>query len=78
MISISVPWADDTESLLRTYATESGITWYIALDTSKVTDDYNVRSIPTTVLVDKNGDIALKQSGILSSTILKNKIESLL
>ncbi len=78
MISILVPWAKDNESQLRTFATENGITWYIALDTSNVTNDYNVGSIPTTVLVDKNGDIALQQSGILSSTILKNKIDSLL
>lgn len=78
MISILVPWAHDTENLLRTYAAENGIRWYIALDTSKVTDNYKVRSTPTTVLVDKNGDIAFKQSGIISIVVLQTKIDSLL
>ncbi|MFQ6125110.1 MAG: TlpA family protein disulfide reductase [Candidatus Heimdallarchaeota archaeon] len=78
MISISVPRSHDTESSLRVYAIENGITWYIALDTSFVTDEYQVRFTPTTVIVDKNGDIALQQSGILSSTFLQSKIDSLL
>lgn len=78
MISILVPWAHDTESLLRTYAAENGIRWYIALDTSKVTNDYKVRSTPTTVFVDKHGDIAFKQSGIKSIVVLQTKIDSLL
>lgn len=78
MISISVPRAKDTENLLRTYAAENGITWYIALDTGTVTADYKVRSTPTTVLVDKNGKIAFKQSGVLSSAVLRTEIDLLL
>lgn len=78
MISISVSWAQEPKSLLSTYATKNGITWYIAPDTGTVTDDYNINSTPTTVIVGKNGNIGIKRSSGLSINVLRNEIDSLL
>jgi len=78
MISISVAWAHESGDVLRTYANENGINWFIAPDSGTITDDYNVGNTPTTLIVDKDGMIAFKRSGVISSSVLIQEIDGLL
>ena len=78
MISISASWAHDSEDSVRIYAEEKGINWYIAPDMGSITDDYDVGPTPTTIIVDKDGTIVFRRSGIISQSVLTNEIDSLL
>ena len=78
MISISVNWAHESGDVLRAYASETGINWFIAPDSGTITDDFNVGNTPTTVIVDKDGKIAFKRSGVISTADLIEEIDDLL
>ncbi len=78
MISISVSWAHEEGPQVLEYAEEMGIRWYITLDTSSVTDLYDIGSTPTTIIVNKSGNIEFRRSGLVSASTLRSEIEALL
>lgn len=78
MISISVAWAHESGDVLRTYADENSINWFIAPDSGTITDDYKIGNTPTTVIIDKDGTIAFKRSGNITYDDLIKEIDYLL
>lgn len=60
----------ETTAKARQYMVDNHFTMPVLLDTKgKAADDYNITSIPTTVIIDKQGNIRVRFSG--ATTMLK-------
>lgn len=79
ILSIDV---DNTEGedLVSTYKNDKGITWDVLRNGGDVAseDGYEVASIPTMVIIDKEGHIAFREVGITNDSILRAEIDKLL
>ena len=60
IIAIAV---EDKLQRVRKFIEEKGITYTVVIDDKGVDDAYGVHSIPTTLLLDKEGNVALTQKG---------------
>jgi len=74
IITISVDPKSDTTETLRQYMEKYGITWFVALDTAGVGDDYSVFVLPTLVIVDKYGNIRTRYEGLTTASTLSAEI----
>ena len=64
---IAVATTDDhTEKALRTYCTRRDITYLVAQDTAGLTDAFSVRTLPSTMVVDKEGVLREVKQGALT------------
>lgn len=69
----------DTEQQVKDYAGQYGLTMPIALDTEQaVSTAYAVRGYPTSVFLDKNGNIAQKKEGLMEEAEMKSVLDQLL
>ncbi|MCL5036320.1 MAG: TlpA family protein disulfide reductase [Chloroflexi bacterium] len=71
----------ERESTVKRFAKSNGYTFNILLDpTGEVADSYSVSGIPTLVLVDKTGNVLLKQTGYSpqGNAAIEQKIAELL
>jgi len=58
----------ETSSKAKKFMEDNGLSFHVLLDTdTSVAKDYNIRGIPTTFFIDKNGIIKDKQVGFFSS-----------
>ena len=93
MISISVRWPGgeqpDNLEALQQYIVKEDITWWVALDTgtavsqngsasSSTTEAYGIQATPTTVLINKVGQLVFKHVGATPRATLETKIQQLL
>lgn len=79
MIGISLD--RDGETAVRPYAEETGINYPVlyGFDHQEVTDSYGgIPSIPTTFIIDQQGDIVQKYVGYQSPNIFETKIRQML
>ena len=76
IISISV--SEDSEEQLRQFGLDHDIDWLLARDTGTVGIDYSVRFIPTLVIIDQEGYIRNRHSGLAAASVLQNEINALL
>ncbi len=60
--------ANDTDDVLRAYATERGLTFPIARDTANLASLFQASSIPTSAVIDRFGNVAFLHSGAITST----------
>lgn len=74
MISISPEGKD----VLRDFAEEYSIEWFIAPDTAGVVDEYGVQYVPTIFIVDAQRYFRYKHIGLMEESILRSEIYSLL
>lgn len=76
-LSISVDPKEDLD-LLANYASKNGVDWIVGLS-SEAGVKYEVKAIPTIIVVDKEGKIAFHHVGVVSSNklteILNREIE---
>ena len=64
---IAVATTDDhTEKALRTYCTRRDITYLVAQDTAGLTDAFSVRTLPSTMVVDKEGVLREVKQGAMA------------
>ena len=79
ILSIDVDQSE-SEALLSIYADNHDIPWDVLMDTSAINNanGYDVSSIPTLVIVDKDGHIAFRSVGVTQSSELKAEINALL
>lgn len=69
----------DTEQQVKDYAGQYGLTMPIALDPEQaVSNAYVVRGYPTSVFLDKNGNIAQKKEGLMEEAEMKSVLDQLL
>ena len=76
IVSISVDPAHDTDSALKTFVKDYGMTWIVARDTAGAAGKYKVDAIPTLVLIDQSGYVKNKRVGLTTSEELQTMIES--
>ena len=69
----------DESSVVKSIVRRGGYNVHFALDiTGDISNLYNVKSLPTTYFIDRDGVIKEIYGGILSSEMLMDKIDSLL
>ena len=78
MIMISVDPKYDTNEMLQQFVEVYGITWFAARDTANVNRDYGVSSLPTLVIIDKNGYVRARFEGATTASSLSKEIDQLL
>lgn len=76
IISISV--SGDSDEQLRQFASDHEIDWLVARDTDSVGIDYSVRFIPTIVIIDQDGYLRNRHSGVAAASVLQDEINVLL
>jgi cytochrome c biogenesis protein CcmG, thiol:disulfide interchange protein DsbE len=73
---VGVNQAEDAERV-RTFVADLSLTFTVPLDErGQVSRAYNVRSLPTTFFIDRNGVIRRIQSGALTEATLAQALES--
>jgi peroxiredoxin len=77
MVSVSVD-SGDSNSELREYQSEYGDNWTFARDTDGVSNKYNIRYTPTTVIIDRDGIIRYYHEGVSSFQTLSKEIDKVL
>jgi peroxiredoxin len=71
--------AKESESLVRPFIESSGFTFPVLLDPAgAVVNQYQVRSFPTTVIIDRDGVVRHIQVGLISEEELKTAVSPLL
>jgi peroxiredoxin len=77
LLSISV---DEPRTRLKSFVDEYEIPYVMLIDDKNVNGQYGVMTLPTTFLIDKQGNIALKHIGYMPefADIFGNEIEELL
>jgi len=78
VVVISVGSSGDSEIALRQFKKEYDMTWIVARDKVGVFDKYDVQYIPTLVILDQNGDVYYKETGVTDASTLSEKIDDLL
>ena len=78
ILSISIDLTYDTNQQLLQFMNETGITWIVAKGTNKVKGDYDIKTAPTIILIDRSGYIRFKHTGETTAEALSREIEKLL
>ena len=78
VVVISVGSSGDSAMKLRQFKQDYDMTWRVARDTVKVFDKYSVEYIPTLVILDQNGAVHFRESGIIDASTLSGEIDALL
>ena len=77
IIGVSVD--EDGWTKVKPFVTENKINYPVVLMDSKIVSDYgNFNAIPTTFVVDKNGNIVDTHTGVMTMSQLESKIQPLL
>jgi len=63
---------------LRDFILEYGINYTILVDNAGVMDKYGITAIPTTLVIDREGQIVYKNVGMMTRAQLENIIEDVL
>jgi cytochrome oxidase Cu insertion factor (SCO1/SenC/PrrC family) len=79
LISISVDPIYDSEERLRDFVRDFPYaTWIWAKDTANLVRVYQVTAIPTTIIIDQDGYIRFRYTGLIDSSTLIQEIDKLL
>ncbi|MFQ5950833.1 MAG: TlpA family protein disulfide reductase [Candidatus Geothermarchaeales archaeon] len=83
LLSISIEWpafGTDTDSKIAQFKKENGVTWpmLIYTDAVEVIRRFNVFGIPTTIVLDREGEIVFQRAGLVSNEELVSIVEPLL
>jgi thiol-disulfide isomerase/thioredoxin len=68
----------ETSQMIRDFRDEYSATWKFARDTDDLSTKYDASSIPTMVIIDRDGYIAWRHQGVTSFEDLQQLIEPLL
>ena len=75
---VAINSLEDT-SIVDTFIRRGGYSIPFAFDsTGEVSNQYNIKSLPTTYFVDRNGMVREIYSGVLSGNMLVDKVENIL
>ena len=66
VIAVSIDEGADAEKMVRAYENEYGLTFVTVIDDGQVRKQYDVFSLPTIVIIDRDGKIRSKHLGITS------------
>jgi thiol-disulfide isomerase/thioredoxin len=77
IMSIDVDSEETTEQV-REFKLKYNANWAFARDTDGVGTKYDARSIPTLAIIDRDGNLSWKDSGVTTFAELRQRIEPLL
>ena len=76
---VGVSLDKDRETAVGPYAEQMGINYIIVFGDQDVVENYGgIRGIPTTFIIDQNGNIVGKHVGVVSNDVFENEIKKLL
>lgn len=78
ILSISVYSGKGWDEELRSFARSFDVRWRIATDTDGTVIKYQIRAIPTVVILDQNGGIRFRHEGVLYAPALVEQIRTIL
>ena len=78
MISISIDTGRDTREDLERFAEETGSHWDMVLDTSRVQDKFGVSNAPATIIIDGEGFIRFRWTGLLTIEEISYQLDRLM
>lgn len=79
IISISVSPASDTVEKLQQFRQTHEMEWIVARDTIGVSDRYgDIYPIPTLVLIDQEGNIQHRHSGLTDESVLREELHEIM
>ena len=70
--------SNEDVSTLQDFADDFGINYPILIDRINIGEEWGIRAIPTTYILDINGSIVYKNVGMMSKSQLENNIEDAL
>jgi peroxiredoxin len=78
IVVIGIDFGESDDQVKR-FAQENGMNFRLAMDdTGEVYQTYNVRGIPTTYFIDRNGVIVAKQSGGINPALIDRVLAKIL
>jgi len=78
VVVVSVGSISDSAEELRQFKHDYDMTWRVARDTIGTFDKYSVEYIPTLVILDQNGNVHFRESGVVDAKTLSSEIDALL
>ena len=79
LVVLGVAMEDTASAKIAEFAHEMGVNYPVLLGTDKVSDDYgDVRSLPTTFYIDRNGMIVAKAVGLLGREEVESDVKKAL
>lgn len=77
-LSISVYSSEGWNKELRSFAQSFDVQWRIATDTDGTVSKYQIKAIPTLVIVDQNGCIRFRHEGLVDAPAIIQQIKTIL
>ncbi len=75
---VGVSMDDGGPQLVRTFATQKGLSYPIVLGNEALSDRFHMESMPLTLLIDKQGRIAVAHAGVVQRASFEQHIQDLL
>ena len=75
---VGVSMDDGGPQLVRTFATQKGLSYPIVLGNETLSDKFHMESMPLTLLIDKQGRIAVFHAGVVQRDTFEQHIQNLL
>ncbi len=66
---------DDSSDVIAPWAIDRGVTYPLAFDRGSVSRAYSVSALPTVVVISKEGNVLLAQTGMVSERTLSQLVE---
>jgi len=63
---------------IKEFVDEKGINYAIVVGDNELAERYNIRGIPATFIIDRNGNLVQKYSGMVKKEILETEIKKLI
>jgi peroxiredoxin len=77
-LSISVYSGEGWNEELRSFASSFDVRWRIATDTDGTVTKYQIKSIPTIMILDQNGGIRFRHEGLTDAPAIIQQIKTIL
>ncbi|KAA0956380.1 TlpA family protein disulfide reductase [Planococcus sp. ANT_H30] len=78
ILAVNLTEQDNGEQAIRSFIDEFGLTFTMPMDeTGSVAQTYQIRTVPTTYILNTKGEIAQKIIGPMDEQIMKNQTDSI-
>ena len=78
LVVVGVSMDDEGWAIVTPYLEAHPITYPIVLGSHEIAERYGITSLPVTVLIDRNGKVAVKHFGVVERAPFENEIRKLL
>ncbi len=75
---IGIDMYGESPGVVESFMAKAGMKYSVAIGTDALGDKFGVKEMPLTLLIDRNGKIALSHAGIVDKAEFENDIQALL